>query len=98
MSDLDKSKGKNMDQPTEVYEGKGSGRYRVVVIKEKCIGAGSCVAVAPKTFKLDDHQIAQVLPTIDTELDDSLLLAAQSCPTSAIEVYDTVTNEKIWPK
>jgi ferredoxin len=81
-----------------VFEGKGSGKYRVVVIKDKCIGAASCVAVAPKAFKLNDQQIAEVLPTITQDTDENLLLSAQSCPTLAIEVYDTATGEKVWPK
>lgn len=83
---------------TAVYEGKGSGNYKVVVIKEKCIGAASCIAVASKAYKLNDQQIAEVIPTIAHESDDTLLLSAQSCPTSAIEVYDTVTGDKVWPK
>jgi ferredoxin len=84
--------------PGEVFEGVGSGKYKVVVIKDKCIGAASCVAVSPKTFELNDQQIAKVLPTVKTETDENLLLAAQSCPTLAIEVYDTATGEKVWPK
>ena len=82
----------------DVFEGKGSGKYKVVVIKDKCIGAASCIAVSPKTFELNDQQIAKVLPTVTSESDENLLLAAQSCPTLAIEVYDTTTGEKVWPK
>lgn len=73
-------------------------RYQVKVIRDKCIGAGSCVAVAMKTFALDKDNIAVVLPTSDQDSDDDKLLAAQSCPTAAIEVVDTVTGEKVWPK
>jgi ferredoxin len=79
-------------------EGQGAGKYKIRVIADKCIGAASCVAVAPKAFKLDDQQIAEVLPTINEETDENLLLAAQSCPTLAIEVIDTETGEKVWPK
>lgn len=69
--------------------------YTVKVIPGKCIGAASCVAVAPKTYKLDDKNIAVVLPE-PHEDDQTLLLSAQSCPTAAIEVYDE-TGKKIWP-
>lgn len=79
-------------------EGKGAGKYKVRVIASKCIGAASCVAVAPKAFRLNDQQIAEILPTIGEESDENLLLAAQSCPTLAIEVIDTETGEKVWPK
>ncbi|OGV90979.1 hypothetical protein A3A66_03165 [Microgenomates group bacterium RIFCSPLOWO2_01_FULL_46_13] len=74
------------------------GRYKVQVIRDKCIGAASCVAVASKAFKLDDQQKAVVLPTVGEESDDNLLLAAQSCPTAAIIVTDTQTGEQVWPK
>lgn len=82
----------------ESTEGKGAGKYLVRVINNKCIGAASCVAVAPNAFKLNDKQIAEVLATTNQETDDNLLLAAQSCPTLAIEVIDTETGQKVWPK
>jgi ferredoxin len=84
--------------PTSQFEGKGAGKYQVKVIADKCIGAASCVAVAPKAFELNDQQIAEVLATVNGESDDNLLLAAQSCPTLAIEVIDTETGQKVWPK
>lgn len=71
--------------------------YKPVVLRDKCIGAASCVAVAPKTFKLDDQNKAVIIKsTGDKDADDTILLAAQSCPTAAIEVYDE-SGKKIWP-
>lgn len=71
--------------------------YSVKVLRDKCIGAASCVAVAPKTFKLDDQNKAVVIrQTGDPDADDAILLAAQSCPTAAIEVFDK-DGKKIWP-
>lgn len=80
-------------------EGKSEkqGRYTVKVIREKCIGAASCVAVSPLTFKLDDENKAIVLAQ-KMDSDDNLLLAAQSCPTAAIVVIDDETGEQVWPK
>lgn len=74
------------------------GNYQVKVIRDKCIGAASCVAIAPKAFQLDGEQKAVVLPTAGEESDDNLLLGAQSCPTAAIVVVDTQTGEQVWPK
>ena len=71
--------------------------YQVRVSADKCIGAASCVAVAVKTFKLNDKNIAEVIDQ-NGNVDEEKLLAAQSCPTAAIEVIDTSTGEKIWPK
>jgi ferredoxin len=69
--------------------------YKVKVIRDKCIGAASCVAVAPKTFKMDKENKAVVLKGAH-DADDVVLLAAQSCPTAAIEVFDE-SGKKIWP-
>lgn len=77
---------------------KGAGKYQVRVINEKCIGAASCVAVAPKAFKLNEQQIAEVLASASEESDENLLLAAQSCPTMAIEIIDSETGKKVWPR
>lgn len=71
--------------------------YSAKVLRDKCIGAASCVAVAPYTFKLDDKNIAVVIKsTGNKDEDDAILLAAQSCPTAAIEVYDE-NGKKLWP-
>ncbi len=73
------------------------GKYRVEVIRDKCISAGSCVAVAPGVFQLDEEQIAKVISQ-DGADDEMKLLAAQSCPTMAIKVFDTELNKQVWPQ
>ena len=74
---------------------KGPGKYKVKVIRSKCIGAASCVAIAPKVFGLDGKNLAYVIS--EDELDDIKLLAAQSCPTAAIIVEDIETGKQVWP-
>lgn len=51
--------------------------------KEKCLGCGSCAAIAPKTFKLNDDSKVDI---IDPAGDDpeTIKQAAESCPTEAI--------------
>jgi len=71
-------------------------KYKVKVIRDKCIGAASCVGIAPKTFKLDEENIA-VLIGEDGDTPENILLGAQSCPTNTVEIYDAQTNEKVWP-
>jgi len=73
------------------------GKYQVSVINEKCISAGSCVAIAPAVFELDEEGIARVIAQ-DGHDDDTKLLAAQSCPTAAIIVVDTETGQQVWPR
>src|SRR5579859_998474 len=87
----------NPQPPKPPIQTKQIGRYKVEVIREKCISAASCVAIAPKVFDLDEEDIARVISQ-DGEDDDTKLLAAQSCPTMAIIVTDTETGEQVWPR
>lgn len=72
------------------------GKYTVKVIREKCISAGTCVAIAPGVFKLDEEQLAVVISQ-DGNDDETKLLAAQSCPTAAVIVTNDETGEQVWP-
>lgn len=69
------------------------GQYKVSVIRDLCIGAASCVAVAPKAFQLDNEAKAIVLPTAGEETDQTLLDSAKSCPVAAIIVTDQSGNQ-----
>jgi ferredoxin len=82
--------------PKQTVQVQQVGKYTVKVIREKCIGAGSCIAIAPNTFKFDEQNIAEVISQ-NGDPDDVKLLAAQSCPTAAIIVTDTETGEQVWP-
>lgn len=73
------------------------GKYQVRVINDKCIGAASCVAIAAQVFKMNEQNIAEIISQ-DGNDDQTKLLAAQSCPTSAIEVIDTDSGQMVWPK
>jgi len=72
-------------------------KYKIKIIKDKCIGAASCVGIAPKVYQLDDKNIAYVVSE-DGDTAENVLLGAQSCPTNAIEIYDNETGKKAWPK
>lgn len=70
------------------------GRYRVIVVPGKCIAAASCVAISPDVFKLNEENIAELIEEgVDSE--DNIMLAAQSCPTGAIEIYEG--DARVWP-
>lgn len=53
-----------------------------------CIGASTCVVIAPKAWQLDDEAKAVILPTASEESDQILIEAAQSCPVLAITIVD----------
>lgn len=71
-------------------------QYQVTVLKDKCISAASCVAIAPNVFSLDKDKIVQI-NNQNGEVDQIKLLAAQSCPTGAIVVTDKLTGKQLWP-
>ncbi len=71
-------------------------KYKITVDRKLCIGAATCIAVAPKAFKLDDEAKAVILPTINEESDQTLLDAAKSCPVAAIIITDE-TGKQVYP-
>lgn len=69
---------------------------KIVIKRDLCIGAASCLAVAPNTYDLDDENIAVVVnPKGNT--DEEILLSARACPTLAIFLYDEEGNQ-IFPE
>ena len=68
---------------------------KIYVDRELCIGAASCVAIAPGVFALDDENKAFVVNPEGAD-QETILLAAQSCPTKAIILYDKHGNQ-IYP-
>ena len=57
------------------------------VDKDKCIGCGTCVAIAAKSFKLtDDGKAIFIEPPGDEEA--KIQEAIDSCPVAAIESAD----------
>lgn len=88
--------------------------YRVKVDRALCIGAASCVAIAPKTFELDAEGKAVILRKDGTKSSDiiqyeniddteeNILNAAKSCPVDAIIITEVDDQGKeirqVWPE
>lgn len=77
-------------------------KITVKVDPDLCIGAASCVTIAPETFQMNEENKAwvldhgeepggsvyeRVLEVTEAEY-ENILLGAQSCPTLAIFIYD----------
>ncbi len=71
--------------------------YKVYVDRNICIGAATCIAVAPKTFALDDEAKAVILDTADQETIETIIMAAQSCPVKAIIIEDE-KGQRVFPE
>ena len=77
-------------------------KLRIKVDSDLCIGAASCVTIDPATFQLNAENKAEVLdhgqvidgPSYERVIEvtedekENVLLAAQSCPTLAIFIFD----------
>ncbi len=87
-------------------------KIKIVVDEDLCIGAASCVTVAPDVFQLDEKNKAVVLDPDDGESDEQvyereiditdedlekIVLAAESCPTYAVFIYNE-EGEQIFPE
>ncbi len=69
---------------------------RIVIDRQACIGAQSCVVVAPGIFQMDEQNLAYVVDP-DAHDEDTLIMAAQSCPVLAIHLFDQ-EGKKIFPE
>lgn len=77
-------------------------KLTIKVDPDLCIGAASCVTIAPDTFFLNEENKAEVLdhgeapdgPTYERVVEvtedekENIILAAQSCPTLAVFILD----------
>jgi ferredoxin len=61
-----------------------------------CIGAATCIAIAPKAWSLDDEAKAIILDTASEETDQTLIEAAKGCPVAAIFITDD-TGKQVFP-
>lgn len=85
-------------------------KLRIVVDPDLCIGAASCVTVAPDNFVINTDNKAEVLDhgqapagpsfertvEVTAEEKDNIIMAAQSCPTLAVIIFDE-NDVQIYP-
>lgn len=85
--------------------------HKIVVDRNLCIGAASCIVVAGTVFELDAENKAVIIRREGAKdsgpvergmladgavTDETILTAAQSCPTKAIFLFDEQGNQ-IYP-
>ncbi len=77
-------------------------KLRVLVDPDLCIGAASCVTIMPETFQMNGENKAFVLDhgkepggssyerwiEVSDAEKETVILAAQSCPTLAVFIFD----------
>lgn len=73
------------------------GKLKVTVDRNLCIGAATCIAVAPQTYMLDSEAKAVVLQTAGQDTPDTIIESAKACPVAAISIEDE-TGKRIFPE
>lgn len=72
------------------------GKYTITIDRDLCIGAGSCIAIAPKAYELDQEAKAVFLPTVQEESIETLFDSAKACPVAAIIIHDE-NGKQVYP-
>lgn len=70
--------------------------HKILVDKDLCVGATTCVVLNPAAFEMNSSNIAIVKEGGAFTDDSAILLAAQSCPTAAILLFDE-NDKQIFP-
>lgn len=61
---------------------------KIQIDRKACIGAATCVVIAPDAFELDAQGISVAKVDATNNSTELLLQAAKSCPVSAIKLFD----------
>ena len=75
-------------------------RFHLTIEPSLCMAFGSCETLAPKVFVVEKNKIFNPKAIVRSETGadfNSILAAAQTCPTKAIRIIDRYTGEQIFP-
>jgi molecular chaperone DnaJ len=75
-------------------------RFKIIVEPSLCMAFGSCEILAPHVFHIETNKIINPKAAVVSESGDnleSILDAAQTCPTKAIRIIDRYTGKQIFP-
>lgn len=87
----------DLTKPKDIISRKLKNGWTVIIDRDACIGAATCIAVSEKAFVLDEQNKVKFVDTIDSELPENVLDGAKACPVSAIIVQDE-QGKQIFPK
>lgn len=66
---------------------------RIEINAATCIGSDACVAVAPKTFKINPENNVAVVIDVNGDPFEYQMTAAADCPPEAIKLFDHEGHE-----
>ena len=84
-----------LKDPSKPYGPVIVGDLEITLQKDTCVGASACVAMAAKTWAIDDTGRASILETADQDDEETIIDSARACPVSAIKIKRVSTGEEI---
>ncbi len=69
---------------------------RIAVDRRACVGSGDCMKIAPGVFAMDDEGMAVVVDASAADR-ETLLLAAERCPSQAIKLWE-LDGTRVYPQ
>jgi curved DNA-binding protein CbpA len=75
-------------------------RFHILIEPSLCLAFGGCESLAPKVFVVDKNKHINPKARVESETADTLdtiIMAAQACPTKAIKIIDRYTGHQIYP-
>jgi molecular chaperone DnaJ len=75
-------------------------RFQIIVEPTLCMAFGSCEILAPNVFVVQKDKMINPKATVESETGadiETIVAAAQTCPTKAIIIIDRYTGEQIYP-
>jgi molecular chaperone DnaJ len=79
---------------------KATARLHIIVEPSLCLAFGGCETLAPSVFVVEKNKMINPKARIASEAGanlETILAAAQTCPTKAIKIVDRYTGEQLFP-
>jgi molecular chaperone DnaJ len=79
---------------------KSKSRFHIIVEPTLCMAFGSCEILAPNVFVVEKDKMINPKARVESETGadfETIVAAAQTCPTKAIIIIDRYTGEQIYP-
>lgn len=75
-------------------------RFHIIIEPSLCMAFGSCERLAPRVFVLEKNKLINPKAIVVSETGanfNTILAAAETCPTKAIIIIDRYTGKQIYP-
>jgi curved DNA-binding protein CbpA len=76
------------------------GRFHIIIEPSLCMAFGSCERLAPRVFVVEKNKLINPKAIVVSETGanfNTILAAAETCPTKAIMIIDRYTGKQIYP-